>query len=107
MSLSDVRNRLDLPNPQHYKGLSFRGIASDIVMRNSPRSSAQRIPSYEQRNVLLNVFETGGMGEQLDQLTPIRSTASEIRNPGMASIYAEYYMDSERLFVNPVSPTKR
>jgi hypothetical protein len=107
MSLSDVRKSLDLPNPQYYRGISFRGGFSDIVMQDSPASSARRIPSYGQGDILLNVVDSGGMDEQPDGITPIRATASEIRNPEIASIYAEYYMDSERLFVNSSGPTKR
>ena len=107
MSLTDVRDRLDLPNPQYYRGISFRGGFSDILMQGSPGSSARRIPSYGQGDILLNVLESGGMDEQPDGLTSIRSTASEIRNPEIASIYAEYYMDSQRLFVSASGPTKR
>ena len=68
--------------------------------------SAREQIAYGQGNIVLNVLESGGQGDQPDRSVPTPATLSELRNPDVASIYAEYYMDTQRLFVNACGPSE-
>ena len=107
MSLSTVRDQLDTPTPEYFRGISYRGfLFGDIMTSDRIGPSAREQIAYGQGNIVLNVLESGGQGDQPDRTVPTPATLSELRNPDVASIYAEYYMDTQRLFVNACGPSE-
>ena len=106
MPLSAIRNQLDTREPEYYRGLSYRGLFGDIMTRDRIGPSPRERIAYGQGDIVLNVLESGGQGEQPDRMVAIPATISELRNPDVASIYAEYYMDTQRLFINACGPTE-
>ncbi len=106
MSLVDVRKSLDDLSSKYYRVTSFRGGLSDIVFRGAQPGIADLGSESEQGEINLNFLEQSGAQEQPDRLMEGKATAEELRDPNIASIYAEYYADRGQLFVNACGPTK-